>query len=115
MAYLCTAKKDRYGLYNAEGKKISSFKFNQVPFVHNNYIIGTRASKIYFFDLDGNKLGIMPGVAKGGNKQITHQTGGKIRSKEYKNQYVLGFSTGQMRAFGLDTPWRELLLPMAFP
>lgn len=104
------SKGDRMALYGAGGKKLSPFRFLELPFVYNGNIIGTRGSRIYFYTLNGEKMGTMSGQLRGKNKQILKETSLGIHSRT--DDYYIGFSAGQLRAFGADSPWTDLKIPL---
>ncbi len=107
-------KKQRYGIFNEEGKRISGFRFAEKPIVFNDMVIGSKTNRSWFFSPEGKKLGTLPALKSLNNKQFLEEAAiWEYRKKEPEFLY-LKFSAAQMRAFGLDSPWQNMEIPMPF-
>lgn len=104
--------KNKFGIFNGEGKRLASFRFPEKPIIMNEMVVASKGSRIYFYSLSGDKLGHLPGIKNGKNSQLLNQQIKSIsrRGDDYTKFY---FTPGQLRAFGQDSPWVQLELPLA--
>lgn len=105
-------KNNKFGLFTETGKRISSFRFAESPFVMNDNIIALKGSRIYFFSTQGTKMGFLPGLKNGKRNQLENQQVKTIKKRGEPN-FTFVLSPGQLRAYGQDSPWTELQIPLS--
>jgi hypothetical protein len=110
--FVYTNKHGKFGVFNAEGKKIASFRFSECPLHVNDHVVGSKNSRVYFFTPEGKKDGSLPAVSREKNKQFTHQRAGKPRMEAYDGYHTLRFAPAQLKVFGTDTPWVAMDIPL---
>ncbi|MBS3914193.1 MAG: WG repeat-containing protein [Bacteroidetes bacterium] len=106
-------KRSRYAMYDGNGKKLSGFSFSECPILFQENIIGCKTGKVNFYTLEGKKFATMKSLPKFKGAQFTFQNALKIKIKDFEAYTILKFSPAQLRAFGLDSPWNELVIPLA--
>lgn len=107
-------KKDKYALYNREGKVISHFHKNK-PVLLDSLIAVCLGSLTKFYNLNGELLDKQTSTAKLREMQLTLATTSIRRTRGNSKCITFELNAAQLRAFGATPPYRSLSIPTSIP